>query len=78
MYELSDDIEIDRKKKHNLELIVDRLVIKPEIRNRLAESIEISLKKANSLVLIEVSEKEKEFLQYARSHKLNYDDLMQA
>ena len=40
--ELTDDIEIDRKKKHNIEIIVDRLIIKPEIRNRLAESIEIA------------------------------------
>ena len=57
-YELTDDIDIDRKKKHNMELIVDRLVIKEDIRNRLAESIEVSLKNANNLVLIEVIEKE--------------------
>ena len=38
------NIEIDRKKKHNIDIIVDRLVIKEEIRNRLAESVEIALK----------------------------------
>ncbi len=54
MYELSDDIEIDRKKKHNIELVVDRLVIKPEILSRLTESVEIALKHANQLVLIDV------------------------
>jgi len=43
VYELTDDIELDRKKKHNIELIVDRLVVKEEIRSRLAESVEISL-----------------------------------
>lgn len=51
-YELTDDIEIDRKKKHNIELIVDRLIVKEDIRSRLAESIEISLKYANNLVII--------------------------
>ena len=53
MYELSDDIELDRKKKHNIELVVDRLVIKPEILSRLTESVEIALKHANQLVLID-------------------------
>ena len=52
VYELTDDIDLDRKKKHNIDLIVDRLVIKEDIRSRLAESIEISLKYANNLVVI--------------------------
>ena len=52
--ELTDDLELDRKKKHNVEIIVDRLVIKPDIRNRLAESVEIAMKHANELVLIDV------------------------
>ena len=51
--ELSDDFDIDRKKKHNIEIIVDRLVIKEDIRSRLTESVEIALKHANSLVLIQ-------------------------
>ena len=58
LYEITDDIEIDRKKKHNIDLIVDRLVIKPEIRSRLAESIETALKYANNLVVIDVVGKE--------------------
>ena len=52
LYELSDDIELDRKKKHNIELIVDRLIVKENIRSRAAESIEIALKHANNLVII--------------------------
>ena len=52
--ELTDDIEIDRKKKHNVDIIVDRLVIKEEIRSRLTESIEIAFKYANNLVLVNV------------------------
>ena len=57
-YELSDDIDLDRNKKHNIDIIIDRLVIKPEIRNRLAESIETALKHANSLVKIDFVGKE--------------------
>lgn len=53
-YELTDDINIDRKKKHNIELIVDRLVIKPDIRSRLTESVEVALKNANNLVSIDI------------------------
>lgn len=53
-YELTDDINIDRKKKHNIDLIVDRLVIKPDIRSRLTESVEIALKNANNLVSIDI------------------------
>ena len=53
-YELSDDITIDRKKKHNIDLVVDRLVIKPDIRTRLTESVEIALKYANNLVTVDI------------------------
>ncbi len=60
-YELSDDITIDRKKKHNIDLVVDRLVIKPDIRTRLTESVEIALKYANNLVTIDIPN-EKEIL----------------
>ena len=52
--ELTDDLELDRKKKHKVQIIVDRLVIKPDIRNRLAESVEIAMKHANELVLIDI------------------------
>ena len=54
VYELSDDIELDRKKKHEIELVVDRLVIKEDIRSRLTESVETALKHADNLVLIDV------------------------
>ena len=54
IYELSDDINLDRKKKHFIELVIDRLVIKPDIRSRLTESVETALKNAENLVLIDV------------------------
>ena len=58
VYELTDDVNIDRKKKHNIELIVDRLIIKEGIRNRLAESVEIALKHAENMVLVNINGKE--------------------
>ena len=54
IYELTDDIEIERKKKHNIDIIVDRLVVKDDIRNRLSESVEIALKYANNLVTVDI------------------------
>ena len=54
--DLADEIDLDKKKKHNIEIIVDRLVIKPEIRARLTESVEVALKNANNLVLITTSD----------------------
>ncbi|MFR5683719.1 MAG: excinuclease ABC subunit UvrA, partial [Clostridia bacterium] len=53
-YELTDDLSIDRKKKHNIELIIDRLVVKSEIRGRLTESIELAMKNAENLVKIDI------------------------
>ena len=54
IYELTDTIEIDRKKKHNIDIVVDRLVIRDDIRSRLTESVEIALKNANNLVSIDI------------------------
>ncbi len=54
IYELTDDIEIERKKKHNIDIIIDRLVVKDDIRNRLSESVEIALKYANNLVTVDI------------------------
>ena len=55
VYELGiDEIQLDRKKKHEVELIVDRLVIKPDVVSRLTESVETALKHADKLVLIDV------------------------
>ena len=54
IYELNDDIEIARTKKHDIDVIVDRLIIKEDIRNRLAESVEVAMKYANNLVKIDI------------------------
>ena len=58
IYELTDDIDLERNKKHNIDIIVDRLVIKEDIRNRLAESVETALKHANNLVKVDIAGKE--------------------
>ncbi|MEO0224215.1 MAG: excinuclease ABC subunit UvrA [candidate division WOR-3 bacterium] len=48
--------ELDKNKKHNIDIIIDRIVLREEIKQRLFESIELSLKEANGLVLIEYDE----------------------
>jgi len=62
IYELSDNIDIDRNKKHNVEIIVDRLVIRESERARITESVELALQHANNLVLIQDATNDKEVL----------------
>ncbi|CCZ00188.1 uvrABC system protein A [Clostridium sp. CAG:793] len=52
--ELTDDIDIDRKKKHDIDILIDRLVIKEDIRSRLTESIETAMKYADNLVRVDI------------------------
>ena len=73
--DLSDEISIDKKKKHNIEIIVDRLVIKPDIRARLTESIEVALKNANNLVLITTSDIGNDKSLIEKLNILQYDNL---
>lgn len=54
IYDLGEKIPIKKTQKHNIEIIVDRLVVKDEIRSRLADSVETSLKAADGLVVIDV------------------------
>ena len=55
-----DEIALDKNKKHNIDIVVDRLVIKEGIRTRLAESIEIAMKHAdNNVVIDDMKEKHK-------------------
>ena len=59
IFDLSEDIEmLNKNKKHNISIIVDRLVIKEGIRQRLADSIELACKNSNGLVIIDVNSKE--------------------
>ena len=53
MYDLTEEIKLDKNKKHNIEIVVDRLVVKPEIRSRLADSIETAFEHG-SLMIVDV------------------------
>ena len=54
LYELSEDIPLDKNKKHNIEIIVDRLVVKDGIRQRLTDSLENVMALADGLVIVDV------------------------
>ena len=54
MYELTEQIKMDKNKKHNIEIVIDRLVIKPEIHSRLADSIETAAKLSGGIIVIDV------------------------
>lgn len=53
-YEIEEDIKIDRYKNHNIEVVVDRLIVKPEIKTRLASSIETALSISEGIVVIDI------------------------
>lgn len=52
MTELDDSIKLDKQKKHTIELIVDRIVLKEDIRKRLAESVETALNSSNGIIIV--------------------------
>ena len=54
MYELSEDITLDKNIKHNIEIIVDRLIVRPGIEKRLTDSIESVLHLAEGLLIVDV------------------------
>ena len=54
VYDIEDDIKLEKNIKHNIEIIIDRIVIKSGIESRLSDSIETSLKLSEGLVIIDV------------------------
>ena len=61
IYDLEDiNIKLDKNKKHNVDLIVDRLVIKSDIRSRLTESVETAMKFASNLVTVDIPSEKSE------------------
>ncbi len=54
IYELTEEIKLDKNKKHNIEIIVDRLVVKSEIRRRLTDSVETASALAGGIVIVDV------------------------
>ncbi|QUP87965.1 excinuclease ABC subunit UvrA [Exiguobacterium sp. PFWT01] len=51
--ELTDEIELDKNKKHSIEVVVDRLVVRPDVEGRLADSLETALRLADGRVIID-------------------------
>ena len=58
----SDEIVLDKQKKHNIEIVVDRLVVREGIEKRLTDSIETALKMAKGLVIIQLPDQDREML----------------
>ena len=54
LYELSEEIKLDKNKKHNIEIVVDRLVVKEGIEKRLTDSIENVLELSNGLLMVDI------------------------
>src|SRR5262245_32697090 len=55
--DLADDIDLDKQKKHTIEIVVDRLVVKPDLKGRVTDSVETALTTADGLVVIDVDGK---------------------
>jgi len=58
IYDINDTVKLDKNKKHNIEIVVDRLIIRPDIVKRLTESIETVLRLSGGLLLVDVIGKE--------------------
>ena len=54
IYDLSEEIKLDKNKKHTIEIIVDRLVVKPEIRSRLNDSLETVMLQSGGVAVVNV------------------------
>ncbi|MGN0728481.1 excinuclease ABC subunit UvrA [Treponema sp.] len=52
MVELEDSVKLDKQKKHTIEIVVDRIVLKPEVRKRLADSVETALQSSNGVIIV--------------------------
>ena len=59
MYELSEEIKLDKNKKHNIEIVVDRVVIRPDQNRRLTDAVEIASALSGGLVLADIPEEKR-------------------
>ena len=59
-YELDEEIKLEKNKKHSIEIIVDRLIIRPDIRQRLTDSVETAAKLSGGLVIVNLLREEKD------------------
>jgi excinuclease ABC subunit A len=78
LYDLSEQIRLDKNKKHNVEVVVDRLVLKDGIRARLTDSAETATKLSGGLLLVDFTDGEEQLfsLNYAcPEHGVSFDEL---
>ena len=68
LYELTEDIRLEKNKKHNIEIVVDRLVIKAEIVRRLTDSAETALSLAGGILFVEVMGEENRILSFSQNY----------
>ncbi len=61
IYDLSEEIELEKQKKHSIEIVIDRLVVRDDIRTRLADSIEIALHQSGGTLIVLNGEEELSF-----------------
>ena len=62
LYELTEEIKLEKNKKHNIEIVVDRLVVRPDVRQRLTDSVETASGLAGGLVIANVLSEERDIL----------------
>ncbi len=62
MYDLSEEIKLDKNKKHTIEVVVDRLVMKPDIMHRLTDSMEVASNLAGGIVIVDIVGEDRELL----------------
>ena len=62
LYELTEEIKLEKNKKHNIEVVVDRLVVRPDVRQRLTESVETASALSGGLVIANVLQEERDIL----------------
>ncbi len=62
LYELTEEIKLEKNKKHNIEIVVDRLVVRPDVRQRLTDSVETASGLAGGLVIANILQEERDIL----------------
>ena len=62
LYELTEEIKLDKNKKHNIEIVVDRLIVRPDIRQRLTDSVETASNLAGGIVIANILQEERDLL----------------
>ncbi len=74
MYELTEEIPLEKNKKHNIEIIVDRLIVKEGIEKRLTDSIESVLELSDGLVMVDVQKPRQEGEEETPSQIMQFSD----